>query len=333
MSSVKIINIFIAISIILLFTACESPQLRRFNYFMSTRDESGAKIYIQNEINKYPGNAELHFLLGNIYIAEQDFSSARLAFQSASAITPKYDEDISLLLERHFRLELQAAIEAFENQNYSAAITHLEHTRSIYEDRNEIYSLLGYVHLQLDQLNEAENAYRKAVELNNNDIGDLNNLAELLYRRGEYASAIRYAERILSQNGQHSNAHLLCVYSYLALGYFEEAEQYYNSFFRNHYSGSLKINFAIGLYNQGEYNRALPYLLAIVEFGDTYHEIILSLAETYHHLGDYRSMAHWYEYLRRFQPENRDIIKNLISAYEMLGETSNSKKYRNLLIQ
>jgi len=327
----QIILIIGIAGILLNLFGCETTQHRRFNYFMSVQDNEGAESYLQTEIRRNPGNPELHYLLGKVYLSNRDFVSAKESFDNVKNITPQYDEDISFLLERHFRLELQAAMEAVESRNYTNALEHLQKARDIDDSRDEIYPMLGYANLQLRDDAEAENAYRRAIALNHRNTGALYNLAELAFRKRDYAEAVRYAERTLSVDHEHAPAHRISAYSYLELGYFDEAEEAYNAFFRYDHSNSFRYNFAIGLYNNGDYVRAVQYLLSLVERGQADDEVLLSLAESYRYLENYRNMAHWYERLHRLQPDNRDVIKNLIYAYEMIGEKSNSEKYRKLL--
>lgn len=327
----KFISILFLAILILSFIACESTQHRRFNYFMSIQDDASAQSYLETEIRRDPSNAELHFLLGKVFISTREFSSAKESFNSAAAITPQYDEDISMLLERHFRLELQSAMEAVEARNYTTALNHLQKARDIDDTREEIYPMLGYAHLQLRQTSEAETAYRSAIEINPRNSGVLYNLGELAFRQREYSTAARFAERTIAVNEEHAPAYRLRAYSYLELGYYDDAEESYYAFFQYGSSSSFQRNFAIGLYNKGEYGRAVPHLLTLTQRMTIETEILYALAESYRYLENYREMAYWYEILHRHQTEDSDIIKNLIFAYEMLGEISIAEKYHQLL--
>src|SRR5262245_35308714 len=86
----------------------------------------------------------------------------------------------------------------------------LEAQRRLVTERPQdpvVYNDLGSLLILADRTDEAEAAYRRAIELDPNKVSALFNLAQLLQQRGEKREALRLYDRVVEQQPNHAWAH------------------------------------------------------------------------------------------------------------------------------
>jgi tetratricopeptide (TPR) repeat protein len=333
MIRIPIIPSMLAIILILLFSlsGCESTRNRSYNYYMSLNDYESARRMLQAAIRSNPTDAEAYYLLGEVYMAEREYSNAKISFGGSLRLSQKYREQINFSLEQNYRKEFNAGVELINGERYADAVPFLLKVHEINSDRHDLFPLLGYSYNQLNRYDDAIAAYSRAVEIEGDDINSLYNLARIFYTINKNESAIQYADKVLELNSFHNQAEMIKVYSHIALREFTKAEQSYVRISANVYSPQLHRDFGILLFNNREYKRVLPYLIQFHESFPGDHEMLTVLAETFRHVGDIRGMANIYEELLTLFPDNKEIVRNLVYAYDRLGEKSTSIKYQELL--
>lgn len=119
-----------------------------------------------------------------------------------------------------------------------------------YEDANQIrrhttlLSNSGMCYLHLGQLDAAEEAYHKAIEIDENNAFAWNNLSGLYFKLGDYERSLEYAETAIEINAQLPQALGCAAICSALLGNDEEYRNYYRRAVAAGYDGS-KIKNAI----------------------------------------------------------------------------------------
>ncbi len=197
----------------------------------STEDRiSDAMAKVRRVLEEDPGILEAHFVLGNLFVKQEDWEGAIAAYREALALDPEYLSavlglaDAYRLAERyeeaaagyrrlldldpndnkaHFHLaEIHAAREEYEE-----ALEVLERLEATGEQRAPAHNLKGQCLLSLGRLNEAEAELRRALEMDDRLSDAWYNLALLFEERGDGAGAIEAYETRLEMAPKDFRSH------------------------------------------------------------------------------------------------------------------------------
>ncbi|MEX2633336.1 MAG: tetratricopeptide repeat protein [Balneolales bacterium] len=325
-----IVTFFLAGFVMWQILGCTNPLINRYNHYMDVENYESARVLLEEEISKDPRNHEIQFMLGNVHLKLKNYKEARDAFDSSLRISFKHNEEIKHLLEKHYRLEMASGTEAINTQDFENAVLYLEKAKEIKPERHEVYPVLGFSYTRISQYKKAFENYKQAIELDVRDVESIFALSELAFQRKDYLEATDYAKRALSVDKSFYPAQEILVYTGLELRDYEMAEQAFKAIPNDKRSKVLSKNYPFELFNQGEYDRALPHLEDLVKSNHDL-DVTQALAETYYHLNDFDKTAEYYEILWSENPSNRDALMNIIHAYEMMGSNYKATEYREYL--
>jgi tetratricopeptide (TPR) repeat protein len=125
----------------------------------------------------------------------------------------------------HPRLALIAGGLALARRDFAAALEELQYVRHVEPQLPSVHTLLGTALLRLGRWDEAEDAFRQAVELNPGDARARDGLAAVCLKHGEYEDAADWALRALEQDMQLFRAHYHLGLALAELNRPEEAVQ------------------------------------------------------------------------------------------------------------
>src|SRR5689334_22224020 len=95
----------------------------------------------------------------------------------------------------------------FGQQDFGQAITHYKRATELAPDYSTAFNILGYAYRQNEQYSDAENAFRKYIELIPNDPNPYDSYAELLLKMGRFDEAITQYNKALSVDANFVNSH------------------------------------------------------------------------------------------------------------------------------
>ncbi|MEX0927795.1 MAG: tetratricopeptide repeat protein [Balneolales bacterium] len=288
-----------------LLTGCETTRHTRYNHYMDVKNYEAAKDFLQEEVGQDPYNPEAHLQLGLVHLQLGEYKEAQEAFRGSRQTSSEYIDRIGFLLEKYYRMELKAAIKAMNKDNYEEAVSCLLKAKELKPGRHEIYPALGYSYLQLQKYDEARSGYLQATALNDRDAASFHALAELAFRQDDTAGAFEYARLATHIDGQLYAAQEILAYTGLDQENYELAEQAFLSIPEERRSVSLVRNYALTLFNKGEFNRALPHLESLNKRVENNVQILQTLAMTYYHLNHYTKMVETYEAIRKHNPDSQ----------------------------
>ena len=197
----------------------------------STEDRiEDAMAKVRRVLAEDPAILEAHFVLGNLFVKQEDWDGAIAAYREALALDPEYLSavlglaDAYRLAERydeaaagyrrlldldpndnkaHYHLaEIHAAREEYEE-----ALTVLERLEATGEQRAPAHNLKGQCLLSLGRLDEAEAELRRALEMDDRLSDAWYNLALLFEERGDGSGAIEAYETRLEMAPKDFRSH------------------------------------------------------------------------------------------------------------------------------
>lgn len=95
----------------------------------------------------------------------------------------------------------------FGQQDFAQAITHYKRATELAPDYSTAFNILGYAYRQNEAYGDAENAFKKYIELIPNDPNPYDSYAELLLKMGRFDEAITQYNKALSVNSNFVNSH------------------------------------------------------------------------------------------------------------------------------
>ncbi len=198
------------------------------------------------------GILEAHFILGNLFVKQEDWDEAIVAYREALSLDPEYKSAILGLADAYRladRLDEAAAgyrrlLELDPNDNqafyhlaeihaareeYEAALEVLAGLEATGEERAPAHNLKGECLLSLGRLDEAEAEFRLALEMDDLLSDAWFNLALLFEERGDGSRAIKAYETRLEMAPKDFRSHFNVAKLYGALGDQDRMEASYRA--------------------------------------------------------------------------------------------------------
>jgi tetratricopeptide (TPR) repeat protein len=212
-----------------------------------------------------PKSVDDHLLLGRLYRLNSEMSKAEAEFKSAIQLQPDSEEAVSSLAYLYNEEGSSQRAIAVLNQVPDAVRT------------AKLYSALGYTYEQQKDYKKAIDAYRKAVEMDHDNLDALRGLAQNLFNDGQNEAALEQYKAIADADPQDAQSYLRIAEIYRRNGKYDLALDNLNRA-DSLVQDSLEV----------PYNRALIYD-AQGRFDDATQILESLLAKTAHSDGNYSS--------------------------------------------
>jgi tetratricopeptide (TPR) repeat protein len=179
---------------------------------------SGSDSVLKLAIEQYeeiiklePDNVEDHLLLGRLYRLNNDLQKAETEFKIAVKLQPDSEEAVTTLALLY---------------NEEGDATRAAETLSSVPDATrsaKLYSALGYTYEQQKEYKKAIAAYRKAIELDRDNLDAIRGLAENLLNDGQTDEALEQYKIIADSNPEDAQTYLRMSEIYRRNGQFDLA--------------------------------------------------------------------------------------------------------------
>ena len=225
---------------------------------------SGSDSVLKLAIEQYqeiikiePDNVDDHLLLGRLYRLNNDLRKAENEFKTAVKLQPDSEEAVTTLAylynEEGDSARAAEALSAVPDAARSA----------------KLYSALGYTYEQRKEYKQAITAYRKAIELDRENLDAIRGLAQNLLNDGQTDAALEQYKIIAESNPEDAQTYLRMAEIYrrngkfdLALDNLKKAESMVQD------SMEVPYNIAAVYQAQGRYDEAAEILQDLVKKTD-----------------------------------------------------------------
>jgi tetratricopeptide (TPR) repeat protein len=318
---------FIAL-VLVVSSGCESALLREVTYRERLGDLPAARAAAERAVAARPSDPEAHYLYGRVLLADGDYAAAHVAFATSQERSARYREQIAYLLESAFREAMTRGVEAYESGLFAEAATYFGAASQIKPESTDAFRALGHAATQAGDRRAAIEAYEAAVALTTDDLELWNNLAELTALEGEYERALEISERVYTMDPAFRPGLRRLAFVEEKLGRFDQAEAHYRLLIDGGHTHADARNLAFLLYNRQKYADALPHLQLLADHAQPDWSVLKILCETYLALEDFPRAIDVGILLLEQRPDDRDVVSNLILAYEKVGDTEHVERYR-----
>jgi len=201
-----------------------------------------------------PDNVDDHLLLGRLYRLNNDLQKSEAEFKLAVKMDPSSEEAVTELAYL-YNLEGDTARAA---QTLSAVP---DAARSA-----KLYSALGYTYEQQKQYKEAIAAYRRAIELDRDNLDAIRGLAENLLNDGQAEAALEQYKIIADANPEDAQTYVRMAEIYRRNGKFDEALDNLKKA-QSMVQDSVEVSFNLAaIYQaQGRYDEAIQTLQGLLK--------------------------------------------------------------------
>jgi tetratricopeptide (TPR) repeat protein len=158
-----------------------------------------------------PKSVDDHLLLGRLYRLNNEMSKAEAEFKSAIQIQPDSEEAVSSLAYLYNEQGSSQRAIAVLNQVPDSGRT------------AKLYSALGYTYEQQKDYKKAIESYRKAVEVDHDNLDALRGLAQNLFNDGQNEAALEQYKTIAEADPQDAQSYLRIAEIYRRTGKYDLA--------------------------------------------------------------------------------------------------------------
>ena len=166
------------------------------------------------EIN--PWSFRDYFSLGKVYYVMKKFSSAVKSYKQATEIKPD-----------HFEANLGVARSAYQIQDYNDALTYGLKAEELNPEAVEVQKILGDIYESQKDYEQAIRAYKRAMELDSNDVGSMMSLAIAYLKTGRSEPAKELLTAVVQRNPANSDAFQYLGYCWLRLNDIDKSIENY----------------------------------------------------------------------------------------------------------
>jgi TolB-like protein/Flp pilus assembly protein TadD len=324
-----------------LFVVPPTRDMEAYDYYLqarsilqrSTRAESSADAqrFFAKAVERDPGFAEawagqcLAYLDWYYYQPTVDkMDQARTSCQTAVELAPDMAEGHAALGDLHRK-----------TGNYPSAIA--EYQSALQADQNNALAWrgLGQALAELEQEGDAEDAMRRAIELDPDDLGNYSALGGFYFAHGRYAEAAGIYGRMAQHPGASASAWNGQGAAFYMMGQFDRAAQAYREVVAREPSAAAWSNIGTAYFFNGQFADAAV----------TYREAIALAPENpvwWGNLGDalqqidgggqeaqlaYRKAADLAAQLLPANPEDGELLTNLAHYQSRLGDDERASQY------
>ena len=158
-----------------------------------------------------PESTDDHLLLGRLYKVNNDLQKAEQEFKTAVALQPDSEDAITAL-----------ALLYTEENDFTNAAKVLDSVPDAARSA-KLYSVLGYTYEQQKEYKKAIDAYRKATELDRDNLDAIRGLAQNLLNDGQLDAALEQYKIVAEANPEDAQSYLRMADIYRRQGKFDDA--------------------------------------------------------------------------------------------------------------
>lgn len=310
---------------VLLLTQCDTYVTSAKVYMQQSNYDKAVEMS-QLALSQNPKNAEAYFVLGQAYGAKGMYREMNDAFNKCLEISKTHERDVQFYKEKFYADLFNSGVDDIRRGNLDKAVEKFQLTIEILPQRIDGYKNLAYTYTQVQQDSLAIETYKKAIQIDPNDMELHTFLGILYYRNKMYEQSIAAFQPILTKGDPKSKAYsealYYTAYSYDLLGQSEKAIETYNSALQaSPDDKDLIFNLGRLYYMQTNYEKAIEYFGKVLAADSTDFDANIHIGNSYIQLKKFKESLPYLERATRLQPDNPNAWYFLAVALVNSGDT------------
>ncbi|MFP4459675.1 MAG: tetratricopeptide repeat protein [Candidatus Zixiibacteriota bacterium] len=155
---------------LILLSGCNPKEITSAKVYIQQKNFEDALVQLQQASEKYPGNANAHYLLGQVYAELDSFEQMNEAFDKTLAVDSSYAEEIKDWRQSTAADAFNRGVKYSKREQWEDALEWYELSTKINPDNSNFWKNLGYTYTKLDQPDKAIETYKKALEHDPTDL-------------------------------------------------------------------------------------------------------------------------------------------------------------------
>jgi len=259
----------------------------------------------------------------NYYLDNEELVNAADSINTAVSMHP-YSSEIQLLKAELFTTE----------KKHDEALRILDYLERVHSEKSEVLYLKGQIYFNKGEFVNADENFRKAVELCTEDKSELlYRISSVYFIEEELNTAIRYLLEAQKLDPKHFATLFDLGYSYEKINDVEKSSYYYNKLLDIYpFTQNVWYNLGIVLTKQGKFDEAIDaydFCIAIdPEYTSAYHNKANTLAS----IDKYNEAAVVFRELIYLEPENPRVYCSLGECYEKIEKYEQALEMYNKTI-
>lgn len=322
------IVVIMLIVILLQILACSFTSLQEPLRHIRNNDYEKARQALEKLKVTRPGNARVHYLLGDIYGHFDRYQDMMREFKAAKKYNLGYESNVEYSVDYYWTENFNKGMTELKEHNYNLAIRYFKNAIFLRPQKFEPYIGIGKSYFYVDSLTKAQEAFETAIGMKK-DWQLMYNLAEICFRLKDYKKCISLCNDILERNVDpnileknvgHKQTLLKRAYSHEALGRNENAISDFKKYLSTNPEKDIYIHLSLLYEKNRNFSEALKVLNQAFSLpGDKL--IIAQLGGRISFEGQlYFDMIKWYSYILNEEPNNVEALNNLMIAFQALGQ-------------
>jgi len=228
---------------------------------LGDQESAGSQNMLKLAIEQYetiikiePDSVEDHLLLGRLYRLNNDLQKAENEFKTAVKLQPDSEEAVTMLAY------------LYNDEGDATRATQVLSSMPDTARSAKLYSALGYTYEQQKDYKKAIEAYRRAIELDRDNLDAIRGLAQNLMNNGQTDAALEQYKIIADANPEDAGTYLRIAEIYRKAGKFDLAlENLKKAESMVQDSIEVPYNIAAVYQAQGRYDEAIQVLQALLK--------------------------------------------------------------------
>jgi tetratricopeptide (TPR) repeat protein len=228
---------------------------------LGDQESAGSQNMLKLAIEQYetiikiePDSVEDHLLLGRLYRLNNDLQKAESEFKTAVKLQPDSEEAVTMLAY------------LYNDEGDATRATQVLSSMPDTARSAKLYSALGYTYEQQKDYKKAIEAYRRAIELDRDNLDAIRGLAQNLMNNGQTDAALEQYKIIADANPEDAGTYLRIAEIYRKAGKFDLAlENLKKAESMVQDSIEVPYNIAAVYQAQGRYDEAIQVLQGLLK--------------------------------------------------------------------